>query len=425
MKGTTMSEKKESTAVINEGPESHTRLMMYDESFNMVHTWRPVGSIEGDSLGWRFITTEGRTVAVRPVQLPSNARPFCVPAEINSSMRFASWLILFAHGRVSVKGEPKEPDYPPQMAEEARKAAQTEYMETRKRFIREIALFEINAFIGRTTGKKPVPVREPGKRGGYSAKEQAVIVKRLTDPKDQGAAKLEAIRTFILHELFKDFGAEIMEAQNDAAAPAERKTYPPPGGLARAIIRDADLRRLVRFIGEKIGRKDMPLRVLLAYNSAMPQMFKGWIAEVAKVRKIKPAEAERFLAERVTFIAECEGRRFRHCYPIEDMTAEADTADKEDRAPYQVPVRHESDTITPPVVAHGHYESKGKRGRPIETDRKQDEAMLKQWESQRAAGTAHTHALFAEAIEKPLREVKPALERARKRRERDRLARQK
>jgi len=43
----------------------------------------------------------------------------------------------------------------------------------------------------------------------------------------------------------------------------------------------------------------------------------------------------------------------------------------------------------------------------------------------RAAGTAHTHALFAEVIGKPVRQVKAALERARKRREREAIARQK
>ncbi len=310
----------------------HTRLMEYDGSLATVLTWRPIGSVEADSLGWRFIATEGRTVAVRPVQLPSNARPFCVPQKIESALRAVRPLISLAHGRVSVNGV--GPDAPDQAER-----------------LKEIALYEINAFIGHTTGKKPVPVREPRKGGGYTAGKRAAIVKKLTDPKDKGAAILEEIRSFILHELFKDANAEIMEALNTQPTPAEPKTCPP----ARGLIRDSDLRRLVRFMGDQIGRKDMALSVLRAYNSAMPEMFKGWVAETVKTRKMKPADAERFLAERVTFIAECEGRRFRHCYPIEDMTADADIADREDQAPYQVPVRDEGRSTRPPT-GHATYE---------------------------------------------------------------------
>jgi hypothetical protein len=212
-----------------------------------------------------------------------------------------------------------------QAAEQARTAARAAYEKEHERFFREIALYEINAFIGHTTGKKPVPVPEPRKGGGYTAQKRAEIVKALTDQKAKGAAILEAIRSFILHELFKDPGADILAAMNKEPAPAEPKTYPPPGGFARAIIRDADLRRLVRFMGEKIG-KDMTLSVLLKYAKAMPRVFNDWTAETAKVRKITQAEARRFLAERVTFIAECgtEG------YPIERVTQEPDVMDCDD-----------------------------------------------------------------------------------------------
>lgn len=395
--------------------EPHTRLMKHDERFATVSTWRPVGRIEGDSLYWRFITTEGQTVVVRPIQLPSNATPLCVPAEISSAMRVASWLIGLVHGHISVNGvDPNAPD-------------KTERL-------KGIALYEINAFIGRTTGKKPVPVREPDKRVGYSTKGYAKIVQRLTDPKDSGAAKLETIRTFILHELFKDVPVMLDEARGLRGSRAllhqmhgkvdRTETYPPPGGFTRATIRDADLRRLVRFMGEQIGN-DMTLPVLLAYNSAMPEMFNGWVMEMATARKIKSAAAKRFLAEHITFIAECEGRRFRHCYPIEDIMAQHDVMDQEDRAPYQIPVRYESEVIIAPTMAHANYEKTSKRGRPVETNRNQDEDLRKKYESMRATGRLFSHAEFAEAINEPLREVKPALERARKRRERDNIARQK
>ncbi|MDD4871587.1 MAG: hypothetical protein PHR77_13605 [Kiritimatiellae bacterium] len=493
-----MNEKTDHVIVQSEDPEPYlcgnerepyTRLMMYDGSLATVLTWRPIGSIEGDNLGWRFITTEGRTVAVRPVQLLSNARPFCVPAEINSSLRATSWLILLAHGKCRVNGEPEEPDYPAintavrkktdhtarnewygkrtdlqeqaktvdpapwkdafnrklaeeaavfwpeifakaedkkknefaekyiasilpeeyekrlrihirddlfsnrekqhsgllarvknetekenQAAEAALNASRTEYKRECKRFFREIALYEINAFIGRTTSKKPVAILEPRRGGGYTAEQRAAIVKRLTDPRNSGAAKLEAILAFIL-------------------ANCE------PGGRFGA----ADLCRLVRFMGEQVG-KDVTLPVLLAYNSAMPKMFKGWVAETAKARKIKPAAAERFLAEHITFIAECEGRRYRHCYPVEDMT-DGEVIDQEDRAPYQIPIHDEGTNLL--TGEHATYTpntrlSKGK-GRPPATseERKRDEKIAAEW---KASGERYVSA-FAEKKQLSSREV--------------------
>jgi hypothetical protein len=50
--------------------EPHTRTMKFDGSLASALTWRVAGSIEGDSLSWRFITKEAGTVAVRAVQLP-------------------------------------------------------------------------------------------------------------------------------------------------------------------------------------------------------------------------------------------------------------------------------------------------------------------------------------------------------------------
>jgi hypothetical protein len=82
-------------------------------------------------------------------------------------------------------------------------------------------------------------------------------------------------------------------------------------------------------MGEQFG-KDMILPVLLAYNRDMPGMIKGWAKEVAESRKMTEKDAEQFLARRVSYIAECEGRRFRHCCPVEDMTREPDVMDMEE-----------------------------------------------------------------------------------------------
>jgi hypothetical protein len=163
-------------------------------------------------------------------------------------------------------------------AEKASTAARLEYERERDRFFLEISLYEINAFLGRITGKKPVGVREPAKRGGYGAGVRAAIVGRLANPKNPGAKKLQAIRTFILNELFKPIRAERLESLKGGGVPAEPKRYPP----ARSCICDADLRRLVAFMGEKVGT-DLTLPVLHAYNSAMPAMLKGWVDETARV----------------------------------------------------------------------------------------------------------------------------------------------
>lgn len=59
----------------------------HDENTAIVLSWRIAGSVETDSLEWRFITAGGETLAVRPVQLPSNARPFGVPLRVESALR--------------------------------------------------------------------------------------------------------------------------------------------------------------------------------------------------------------------------------------------------------------------------------------------------------------------------------------------------
>ena len=84
--------------------------------------------------------------------------------------------------------------------------------------------------------------------------------------------------------------------------------------------------------------------------------------------------------------------------------------DQEDRAPYQVPVRHESEMMGPLVVAHASREKSIKRGRPIDSNINQDDQWFKRYKKS-GMGVIQ----FAEMINKPVRSVRLALDRARKR----------
>lgn len=375
----------------------------HDENTAVVLTWRLAGSIETDSLEWRFITAGGETLAVRPVQLPSNARPFGVPLRVESALRAALPLVLVAHGLMQMPGAPEEPH-----GEGATADARRKYERDRESFYRAAALYAINSFVGRVAGKKPVPVRAPG-GGGYTRAAWADIAKRLADAKNPGARRLEAIRVFIVYELFKGEAAALFGSPEGTA-------FPPPGG----IVRDADLRRLVRFMAEAAEAPDLPRRVLLAYRPEMPGWFRGWCAEAVRVRRMKPTEAEAWLAGRITFIAECGGGRFQHCYLVEDMVV--GIADQEDRAPWQSPaIRREPEApcASEAPASHGTVEagSGAKRGRPVETSKSEDAAIWRQWREAKVAGESSLSA-FAAAMGVPVREVRASIERARKREER-------
>ena len=377
----------------------------HDENTAIVLSWRIAGSVETDSLEWRFITDGGETLAVRPVQLPSNARPFGVPLRVESALRAALPLVLVAHGLMQMPGAPEEPHGKGATADARRK-----YERDRERFYRAAALYEINSLLGRVGCKKPVPVRDPG-GGGYTRAAWADIVKRLADAKNPGASRLEAIRVFIVHELFKGEAAALFGFPEGTA-------FPPPGG----IVRDADLRRLVRHMAEAVGVPDLPRRVLLAYRPEMPGWFKGWCAEAVRARRMKPTEAEAWLAGRITFMAECGGGRFRHCYPVEDMAV--GIADQEDRAPWQSPaIRREPEApgVSVSPASHGTVEAGtgAKRGRPVKTSKSEDAAMIRQWRDVKAVGVGSLSE-FANAKGVPVREVRAAIERARKREERRR-----
>ena len=282
--------------------EPYIQQMICDNQVVNILTWRSVGSIEGDCLVWRFVTTEGQIVTVRPIQIPSNTRPISVPRAINSAMTEISCLLMQAHGQMFANvGSPGAPD-------QAR---------------RIMTLCLINEVIWCVTDKRPVPGPKMRPVDSYTVKEWAAISKRLTDPKNPGAAKLEAIRAFILK----------------SCDPKVNK------------ITDRTLRGLVRFIGEQIGQ-DIALPVMKSYvetahlnrgftiaeveemrrnpSKNYPRPLDRWVRETAKTRGITLKEATRFLAEHVTFIAECEGKRFMHLYPIEDITIETDTMDGED-----------------------------------------------------------------------------------------------
>mgnify|MGYP001218571193 CR=1 FL=1 len=229
----------------------------YDGNIVDIFECQPSGKAKDNTLSWDLIT-KGATLVVRPVQIPRNSKPFGVPTEINSVLRAASWIIYFAH-------------------------------ESRRTNNEVMALYEINIFIEEITGNKLVSVPKPRRNNSYTAKERTKITKLLTDTKNAGVSKLKAIQAFILEN------------------------------VKSRIIQDAYLRKLVQFIGKQLGRNDIILRTIIAYNSKMPEMFKSWTTEASKFCKVPQAKARQFLAENITFIAEFKGQRFLRYYPVEDI----------------------------------------------------------------------------------------------------------
>lgn len=482
-----------------------TALMAHDGRIETVEGYRTTGSIEADSLAWRFLTPRG-TIVVRPVQIPSCHRPVCVPAEILSAMGDnagdVSTLIMLAHGRATEKGEPQEPNYPAidaaarkkadhsardewyskrsdlqkkaktidpgpwgdafnrKLAEEAarfwpdvfaeadaakkrelaekyiasiprdqyrdrlriyvrdelfaqrdkqhaglRKRVREEteqedlaaekaitktraaYERERHQYFRQLFLYELNEFIGWATGKKPVNLPRKGPKG-YSPDTLKEIVRRLTDKTKTGPTNLERVHAFILHDLFRAGGADTLaQLKKMGALKNESTTTPPPGSHRSERIQDRDTRSLVRFMEGVFKCEGVITWALLkAYNHAMPAMFKGWTKEVCQTHGMKTKDAERFLIERITFIAECDMGRFRYCYPVEAISVEQDVSDHGDRAPYEIPVREDGAT-RPPVGVQAKYvpdqAPRKKKGRPKATREEQehDKRIHDGWES--------------------------------------------
>lgn len=286
-------------------------IMMCDGKRILARRYRMTGNWAGDSLYWRFITTKEQVVVVRPLQIPSSGELPFVPWRIESALLAVRPLIEWTHGLYASH----EPDVP--------ESARAER-------VREIALYEINEFVRRIKGKRLVSLPNPGKDGCYTAKDRADVVKRLTRTKDAGAVKLEIIRKYIQNRLFReDHNADMLDAMGQGA-----DAYPPPPG---GVIQDAHLRRLVNFMGDCLGVTDMVWKVMLKHNRHAPASLDEWAREMAESWNMKPSEAKRHLAERLTFIAECRFSRFTRCFPIEDVEGEGDVLNMQDAAPYQIP----------------------------------------------------------------------------------------
>jgi hypothetical protein len=205
--------------------EPYARTMRCDESDITVVGYRIAGSVESDSLSWRFIRADRRTLVVRPVQLRFCERPLCVPDRIESSSRSARNLARWVHGLISPRYSPSRyPDFktireethfrrqelnkrwakgsqPTKKEREqaweacheqdpkAREERVARHKKEREQYYRNVSLYEINKFMGQHTGKKPMAVPDPGKNG-YTREQGEAIIKRLTDANDAGAAKL-------------------------------------------------------------------------------------------------------------------------------------------------------------------------------------------------------------------------------------------
>jgi len=98
----------------NEPPEIYPQRIEHDGHRSEVWTSRTEGSVEKDTLTWRFIKDRNETIAIQPVQIPSNEAFLGIPKTIKSAMLGANeivrFLILLAHGQCYVEGEPNELD---------------------------------------------------------------------------------------------------------------------------------------------------------------------------------------------------------------------------------------------------------------------------------------------------------------------------
>ncbi len=316
-----MPEKKQRVTVRSEAPdqypfwndrEPHHSVMKCDEDYCVVLTWEPGGNIEDNCLRWRFITLKGNALNVRPVQLPSNTRPLCVPLKIESSLRVVRHLVDMVNGRISWSiFDPNPPkDFGRLMAK---------------------GLFAINFFIGLHAGKEPVlvPIRT---KDGYTEKQRDDIAKLLTDPHDPGTKMLIEILNFILNT------CKPIKVDEELLS-----------------VQDRQLRMVLQFIEEQIGKEitlsvlqagveiayldrpltEMDVRYLLKNPVKMYSgLFDQWAKETMKTRGISKSEAEQFLAKHVTFLAKCEGWRGLHIYPIEEISV--DVLESKELAPFKI-----------------------------------------------------------------------------------------
>src|SRR5690242_18188057 len=76
---------------------SPTLELIYDGIQATGYTYRIKGTIANDSLSWDLITDDSKQITVRPLQIPSNKRPFGFPVAINSSLKSAAPLFDLAH----------------------------------------------------------------------------------------------------------------------------------------------------------------------------------------------------------------------------------------------------------------------------------------------------------------------------------------
>lgn len=222
-----------------------------------------------------------------------------------------------------------------QEADELNNKCRIEYEETRKKqkqlreqFFKELSLYEINEFIGRHTGRKPVPVNKPGEHG-YSDKDRKAIVESLSDPDDEGASILIKIREFIVYELFRNPIGDLLNTEE-----VERKPSLPPGGFAAPTIRHKDYRKLLDFIQGTID-EDITLPLIKSSSNQMVEYFPAWVESISVKNEMSFEEGEEYIANHVRYVAEIEGRNSVALYPVIDLSPEPEVMNKDDVELYQ------------------------------------------------------------------------------------------
>ncbi len=356
--------------------DKHALFLEYDGGrLTEVARYQIRGKSADGSLNWRLVSPDGSALSVRPLQLETSASPLCMPSSIEPALRAAGELIRWVHGLIITRDSPEtHPDSKRiereaaaqvgRLARDRRDSARRELRaraqkenptawrdrfreesggeealrgfiygelvkqhrdeaagvweaakaegerhraaakglmdsakakleEQRERYYRDVSLYEINRFLQRHAGKAPVRINSRPAIG-YTRPEREAILKKLNQSKWLGEA-----RRFILKECR------------------------PAGDEGHPIIPASECLKLTEFIGKQ-ARCDPRLSVMKAFSPEASSSIKAWRGELRQARKLTAEQAEKYITERVHYIAQCTGLCGVELCPVENIAKDVE-----------------------------------------------------------------------------------------------------